>query len=237
MASRKEEKERLRQERMGREEAQASAEARRRRMGYAVAGVLVAAVAVALVVILAGGGDDGGGGGNGGSSPGKWPDGPAPPARKETDLAAAAKAAGCVLKHPPAAGTGHTTSPNTRIQYKTAPPTSGRHYQVPSHDGAYLTPPNPYEGLVHALEHGRVIYWFKPNVPAKLKGTLKKLYDEDKALVILTSNTRPMPYEVAATAWTRLLGCPSYNDKVPDAFRAFRDAYRLKGPEFFPNAE
>jgi hypothetical protein len=34
-----------------------------------------------------------------------------------------------------------------------------------------------------------------------------------------------------------MVGCPTYNDKVPDAFRAFRDAYRLKGPEYFPNAE
>jgi hypothetical protein len=46
-----------------------------------------------------------------------------------------------------------------------------------------------------------------------------------------------MPYAVAASAWGRYVGCPSYNDKVPDAFRAFRDAFRLKGPEYFPNAE
>jgi hypothetical protein len=93
------------------------------------------------------------------------------------------------------------------------------------------------EHLVHALEHGRVIYWFKPTAPANVRGALKKLYDEQNALVILTPNARPMPYEVAATAWTHLLGCPAYNDKVPDAFRAFRDAYRLKGPEYYPNFE
>ena len=56
-------------------------------------------------------------------------------------------------------------------------------------------------------------------------------------LVILTPYVRPMPYQVAATAWTQLLGCPTYNDRVPDAMRAFRDQYRLKGPEYIPNAE
>ena len=43
-----------------------------------------------------------------------------------------------------------------------------------------------------------------------------------------------MPYAVAATAWTHLLGCPKMNDKVFDAIRAFRLAYVDKGPEFIP---
>jgi Protein of unknown function (DUF3105) len=229
MASRKEQKEKLRQERMEREQAQAAAAARRRRLGYAVAGVLVAAVVVAVAVIALASGGSGGGS----SSSGSWPSGSVPK-RKITDLAAAAKAAGCVLQNPKSEGRGHTLK---HQNYKSAPPTSGAHYPVPAGDKAYLTTPKPYEGLVHALEHGRVIYWFKPDAPASVRGDLHALYNEDKALVVLTPNNRPMPYQVAATAWTHLLGCKTYNDKVPDAFRAFRDAYRLKGPEYFPNAE
>jgi hypothetical protein len=139
-----------------------------------------------------------------------------------------------VLQHPESEGRGHTAKP---VKYKTAPPTSGAHNPTPTSDGAYLKTPKPYEGLVHALEHGRVIIWFKPGVAPATKGALRKLYDEDNALMVLTPNSRPMPYAVAATAWTQLLGCPSYNPKVPDAIRAFRDAYRLKGPEYFPNKE
>ena len=41
-------------------------------------------------------------------------------------------------------------------------------------------------------------------------------------------------YEMAATAWTRTLGCPKMNDKAFDAIRAFRDEYRDQGPEFVP---
>jgi hypothetical protein len=227
MASRKEQKEKLRQERLAREQAAAAAAARKRRLGYTIAGVLVAAVVVAIVVIVAAGG------GSSSSASASWPDGSVPK-EKISDLSAAAKAAGCVLKNPPSEGREHTLK---HQNYKTAPPTSGPHYPVPQSDGAYLTTPKPYEGLVHALEHGRVIYWFKPNAPARVKGDLHALYNEDKALVLLTPNSRPMPYQVAATAWTHLLGCPAYNDKVPDAFRAFRNAYRLKGPEYYPNAE
>jgi hypothetical protein len=228
MASRKDQKEQLRQERLEREQAEASAAARRRRVGYVVAGGLVAAVAIALVLVAA---TSGGGSDSSSASGGSWPSGSIP-ARKETDLDAAAKTAGCTLTSPKDEGRGHTTK---AVTYKTKPPTSGSHDPVPAHDAAYLK--NPGMGhLVHALEHGRVIYWFKPSAPASVRGALKKLYDEQKQLVILAPDA-DMPYEVAATAWTQMLGCPKYNEQVPDALRAFRDAYRLKGPEYFPNAE
>ena len=230
MASRKEQKEKLRQERLEREAAAAAAAGRRRRMGYAVAGVLVGAVVIAVVVIALAGG---GGSSNGSSaSASSWPSGSIP-GQKINDLNAAVKAAGCVYKTPKSEGAGHTTNP---VKYKSEPPTSGSHNPTPAHDQAYLTSPGNVH-LVHALEHGRVIYWFKPNAPAATRGALKKLYDEDNKLVVLTPDTAPMPYAVAASAWGRYVGCPAYNDKVPDAFRAFRDAYRLKGPEYFPNAE
>jgi hypothetical protein len=230
MASRKDQKEKLRQERLEREQADAAAAGRRRRLGYLVAAGLVAAVVIAVVIIAGTSGGDSDG--KGGSSSGSWPSGSIP-AQKITDLDAATKAAGCTLAKPKSEGAGHTTKPQT---YKSQPPTSGSHNPVPAHDSADLKSPGN-EHLVHALEHGRVIYWFKPNAPAATRGALKKLYDEDKDLVVLTPNTAPMPYEVAASSWGRYVGCPAYNDKVPDAFRAFRDAYRLKGPEYFPNAE
>lgn len=231
MASRKEQKEKLRQERLERERAAAAAAKARRRMGYVVAGILVAAVVVALAVVALGSGD-GDSGSSSSKSSGDWPDGSIPE-RKITDFDAAVKASGCTFSTPKSEGAGHTTEPQ---KYKSQPPTSGSHAPEPAHDAATLTSPTN-EKLVHALEHGRVVYWFRPNAPASVKGALKKLYDENKDLVVLTPNEDPMPYEVAATAWEKSLTCPKYNDKVPDAFRAFRDEYRLKGPEYFPDPE
>jgi hypothetical protein len=43
-----------------------------------------------------------------------------------------------------------------------------------------------------------------------------------------------MPYAVAATAWGHLLGCPTMNDQVFDAVRAFWKNYVDKGPEIIP---
>ena len=227
MSSRKEQKARLRAEREERERLAQAAAARRRRLGLVAGGAAAVLLVGVVVVLLASGGT----GAVTGSS--KWPSGSVP-AEREKDLGRAVQAAGCVLQQPKSSGAGHTEE---RVSYRTAPPTSGAHAPAPAHDAANLIAPSPYESLVHAIEHGRVILWFKPSVAGSVKGALKKLYDQDKPLVILTANPRPMPYAVAATAWTKLLGCRSYNSRVPDALRAFRDAFRLKGPEYVPNAE
>lgn len=235
MASRKDQKEKLRQERLEREAAAQRSAERRKRMGYVVAGVLVAAVIAALAVVaLAGGGDDDGGGG-GKTAAADWPSGSVPD-RKITDLDEAAKAAGCTLRTKvKSQGRGHVEE---RVTYETNPPTSGSHSPMPSSDRAYVKSP-PIEQHVHSLEHGRVIYWFASDAPAEVRGDLKALYDEEPELVVLAPYNRKMDegYQVAATAWQQYLGCPAWNDKVPDAFRAFRDAYRLKGPEYVPNPQ
>src|SRR4051795_9094055 len=209
MASRKEQKEKLRQERLEREQAAAAAAARRKRLGYTVAGVLVAAVVVAIVVVVASGG---GGGGGSSASASSWPSGSVP-ARKTNDMDVAVGQAGCKLLNPKSEGRGHTEKAQN---YKSQPPSSGAHNPTPASDKAYLKSPGN-EHLMHAREHARLIFWSKAVSPAKVKGNLYALYKEAKDLVILTPTEDPMPYQVAATAWTQLLGCPAYNDKVPDA--------------------
>ena len=44
-----------------------------------------------------------------------------------------------------------------------------------------------------------------------------------------------MPYDVAATAWTQLVGCKSYEDGATlDVIRDFRDQFLGRGPEAIP---
>ena len=228
MASRKEEKERLRREREARE-AEAAAGARRRRLiGYGVGGALAVAAIVAIAVVALASGSGGGSGGGARPNAADYPTSPIPPQR-ETDFGKATQAAGCVVKHFPSEGRGHTTSP---VTYRTNPPTSGRHNPVPADDGAYGEYPGS-EHLVHSLEHGRIIIQFRPSASERLRGQLKSLFDEDPYHMILTPNPS-MPYEVAATAWTQLLGCKQANDRTFDAIRAFKQRYRDRGPEFVP---
>lgn len=148
------------------------------------------------------------------------------------DLAEAAGAAGCELRRDaPDEGNEHIPKSETP-RYRTTPPTSGPHDATPLADGAYLETPEE-RFWVHSLEHGRVVIQYHPDLAEEDQLTLKGAFDEDPDGVILIPNP-DMPYEVAATAWTRGLGCETFGPEMLDAVRDFRDELRGKGPERIP---
>jgi hypothetical protein len=237
MASRKEQKEALRKERERKAAEAAAAERRKRMIGFGAGGALVLAAIVAVVIVVVAGGGDGGGG-NGGSQASEsreaeptddFPSGSIPPARA-SNLEEAARAADCRVRTFPSEGRQHVSG---RVEYKTNPPTSGSHFEIPAADGAYNRPPD-LEPLVHSLEHGRVVFWYQPNASPQLRGQLKALYDEDNFHVILAPHGRDMPSQVAASSWTRSITCNRVNDNTWDALRLFRDRYRDQAPEQVP---
>jgi hypothetical protein len=240
MSHRKQQKEALRREREERERKAREAQQRKRMVGYGAGGLLVVAVAIVLVVALAGGSSSEGGDSKSGNL---LPDGGSVPKQKVFQLDAAAKAAGCQLKSAKGSGVAtHTSSLSERVHYNTNPPTTGRHYQIPAEDGAYAGTPPQDEQLVHALEHGRVIIWFQPTLPADQRADIKALFDEDSYQMLVVQR-RNMPYKIAATAWNRdpqpggtgrLLVCNQLNENTWDALRAFRDEHRSNGPEAVP---
>ena len=84
------------------------------------------------------------------------------------------------------------------------------------------------------MEHGRVAIQYSPDLPEADQLELKGLFDESPGGMLLFPNPE-MPYEVAATAWTQLVGCERYEGPATiDAIRAFRDTYRGQGPEPVP---
>ena len=181
----------------------------------AIVGLLVIGGAIAAVILLTGGEDEK-----------KKADLPVegPPA-----LVSAAKAAECTAVTEPSEGADHVGVPP---RYKSNPPHSGDHTLAAASDGRYQKAP-PIGELVHALEHGRIVMWHKPG-DKEVADELLKIGNADPEHMILTPNQTGMEFQVAATAWTHLLGCPEWNDKVPAAIEAFRDAYRDKGPELVP---
>jgi hypothetical protein len=226
MASRREEKEQRRQERLARERAHLE-DARKRRLYSIVAGgVLAAGAIVAVVVAVAAGG--GGSSGNDsalGFSTKAKASAPPPP-EKIADLPAAAKAAGCKLANPPIEGRTHVTG---KVKYHTVPPTSGNHYPIPQDDGVYTKTP-PFTHLVHTLEHGRIEMQYKPGIDPKRLAQLGGLYNEDPSYMLLFPNAS-MPYEIAVTAWGHLAGCKKVTDATFDVIRDFKRRYLGTSPE------
>lgn len=220
MSSRAEEKERRRRERE--EQEQAAQRAASRKRAFQVGGGALAVIAVIAVVALLvlGGGDD------------------ESTAADTSAVREQAQAAGCTFREFPSEGRDHTNDPVTN--YRTNPPTSGPHNPLAAQDGIYAPGNEPNkENLVHALEHGRILFEYKPGTPQATITRLRSLAQEELEgsagyhTLVLQNNTRMTP-AVAAVAWTRSLTCPRLNDAAVDAMRTFRTAYTDKAPEFVP---
>lgn len=227
------ERDRLRQERIEAEQRDSKSGGKRMLLAYAVGAVVVLAI-VAIVVVVAGSGGGGGGGGDAhinvnaqfGSTNGVQPDereGIAPPPPQVTNLKQAAKQAGCKLElHLEDEGHEHIPPTSPTPNYKTNPPTSGKHVEPPYQqaDGAYEEEPAPID-YVHSLEHGRMEIQYAPSLPEKEQLELIGLYDTMYGATLLFPDKR-MPFQVAATTWTNLIGCPEYKGAITlDAIRAF----------------
>jgi hypothetical protein len=233
---RERERDRLRQERIESEREASKSGRNRLLVGYGIASTVVLAVAVVVFILASGGGGASASGDahinlntSYGSTNGVTPDersGTPPPPVQTTNLKQAAKKAGCQLRlNLPDEGHEHIPPGSAEPNYKTNPPTSGAHVEPPFQqaDGAYSETPEAID-YVHSLEHGRMEIQYAPGLPEKDQLALKGLYGTMYGATLLFPNGT-MPYQVAATTWTNLLGCPTYKGAATmDAIRAFGKA-------------
>jgi hypothetical protein len=135
-------------------------------------------------------------------------------------------------------------------RWATFPPSGGGHYRLWAVWGFYRKAVNP-RLVVHNEEHGGVVIWWGPQVPAATVEELHRFYLEQPTGMFGTP-IAGLGKKIALTAWTadptykgvaafayrngnygigRIAICPAFDEK---AFRAFRDVYRGKSPQAFP---
>jgi hypothetical protein len=153
-----------------------------------------------------------------------------PNAQGPPALVRAATEAGCVTRDLAPEGN-RVVSAETKVTYRSDPPHSGDHAEKPASDGIWETAP-PLPKIVGALEKGRIAMWHKPGDEKGMR-LLREVGDQSPKHMLLVPNST-MDFRVAATAWGHVLGCPRMNGSTPGAVRAFRDAYRDRGPTFEP---
>jgi uncharacterized protein DUF3105 len=150
----------------------------------------------------------------------------------------AADAAGCgEVRDFPEVSREHIEVGQQHEAYNSSPPTSGPHYQVPADPGFYPSPLPP-EQLVHNLEHGQIVIWYRPDAPEGTIEGLQALVEQANARAQASGFVEPLlasPYDDIAgdsnlvlTAWTRLRSCVSYSREAIDRFRA---QFQGRGPE------
>jgi len=125
-------------------------------------------------------------------------------------------------------GSTHVSSPTYRID----PPAGGDHSSTAASAGVYDETDDPVEGeLVHAMEHGYVILWHRPDLPESEQGVIEEVASRfDRDVVVVPRPSLEMP--VAATAWHQRLLC---GDVEREALAGFVQGYRNKGPEKVPH--
>ena len=123
----------------------------------------------------------------------------------------------------------HFTRVPKDFEYNSFPPTSGPHHPEPAVWDAYDRPV-PQLQLIHNLEHGGIVVQYGDVVS---EATITKILGwyraEPNGMIVA-----PLPKledKIALTAWTHLATCSSFDE---EAFSSFRDLYRFKGPERFP---
>lgn len=158
------------------------------------------------------------------------------------DARGALEAAGCTYEEFPGVSRAHINDPSARPKaWNSFPPTSGPHYVTPAVYGFYDEPVE-LARILHGLEHGGVYLLYGPKAPTDTAARLREIYDRDPRGLVVA----PLPAlgdTIALGAWTsdnpgseeagtgRLAKCTEVDR---EAFDAFIDAYRARGPEGTP---
>lgn len=136
---------------------------------------------------------------------------------RETQLEEAAREARCSLRAP-------------RNGEILDPPVDGPFTNPPLRPGVYDRPERP-EPVVAALRRGSIVVYYRDDVD---DGWVKKLRDYQLAVpdgTIVMPDDEGTRYEVAATAWRRLLACSRVTDDAVEALRLFRGRFIGRGPD------
>ncbi len=126
-------------------------------------------------------------------------------------------------------GGGHVAD-GTQVQYNSNPPTSGSHYNNPQLAGSYDSAP-PDGNLVHSLEHGAVILWYKADLPATDSAKLKLIFDNVSVSKKIMVPRSSLDVPVALTSWGRILKLQTIDE---NQIKSFLETNEDRGPEKAP---
>ncbi len=121
------------------------------------------------------------------------------------------------------------------ITYKSYPPSSGTHYDATAEYG--FSDKEIEEGkLVHSLEHGAIVLYYKPDLPADVLDSLRQAYTKlplskhGKVKLVITPYPK-LQSPMLIAAWTRIEPLTAFNF---ERIQAFYGALVDKGPEDVP---
>ncbi len=132
----------------------------------------------------------------------------------------------------------HIKEGSPHAPYNSNPPTSGPHYEIPADPAFYRDPVEP-ERVVHNLEHGMIVIWYRPDLDQEQLGWVEEIVEDEPAATVGTPYNVDDQYALVATAWLGgenrddpgqgvLQSCENVSQA---AINEFRKDYQGKGPE------
>lgn len=120
----------------------------------------------------------------------------------------------------------------THEPYDSDPPTSGPHYGTPAEPGFYPSPLEP-EQVVHNLEHGQIVIWYRTGAPQEAVDEIETYIDnqtglQSQALVAVPYDGVDDSFTYVLTAWGAAQSCARVSQGAIDDFRG---RFQGRGPE------
>ncbi len=129
----------------------------------------------------------------------------------------------------PIQGAGHVKEGGYHPAYDSNPPTSGWMYDGVAGDGIHDSEVAD-ELLVHSMEHGAVVVWYKDDLPKEQVEQIKVAFNTASGKKIMLAR-RGLSVPVALTSWGRLLKLATIeSSKITEFINTNED----RGPEKAP---
>lgn len=137
--------------------------------------------------------------------------------------------AGCgQIQRPQDQGRDHIQPGAPHDRYSSTPPTSGPHYGTPASAGFYSSALPP-EQVVHNLEHGQIVIWYKPDASQETIDDIEQLVQQEpQATVAVPFEDVQGSATFVLSAWGAMQSCVRVSQEVVDDFRR---QFQGKSPE------
>jgi hypothetical protein len=117
--------------------------------------------------------------------------------------------------------------------YNSLPPTSGPHFSQWAKYGFYEEPIAP-EILVHNLEHGDIVIYYRSGLDEQVLEHLRALSQvkkEGSGVLVVPFSSENSSEQVIATAWTKMMKLPQFDEAK---LETFIHRFIYQGPEKLP---
>lgn len=111
-------------------------------------------------------------------------------------------------ENPQDLGNDHLAEGETYTGYSSMPPASGPHAPTPTETGTIYESPQPHEELVHAMEHGAVVFWtsgMDDALQQHAEDSVIDVFNQGYESLIMTPDTLDDPFTM--TAWGVVQRC------------------------------